>query len=100
MTYEPVVCTLTTKGAAVQAVGWSELGQLATSIETHPGKAVVTFPAEHHEAIVDLAAREAECCTFLTLNVDAADSETRLSISSDNPDARPVIEALAVLMCQ
>ena len=98
MSYQPIVCTLTTKDAASQALDWATLGRAARFSESIPGGVAITFPADRAADVEDLAAREAACCGFLSLTIDNDGDVVRLTITSDNPDAVPVIDVLATMM--
>ena len=100
MTHAPIACTLTTKDAADQGLEWSTLGRHALSLDQIDNGATMTFPIDREADVRDLAAREAACCGFLTLTVDALDDSVQLSITSDNPEAMPVIEVLSGLIRQ
>ena len=92
----PIACTLTVEGAATQLDEWADLGRraLLRSEPTTTG-ARVWFDAAYRAQVDDLARRESTCCAFLTIDVEDADDETvSLSIGSQDPDARPVIDAL------
>ncbi len=91
----PIACTISADDAAAQALGWSELGRNLLSTE-HLGDGVaLTFPADMAESVRNLATREAECCSFLSVTTDMNELGVQLIITSDNPDHRPVIEGLA-----
>lgn len=55
----------------------------------------MTFPVDLYDSVNDLAKREAECCAFLAITTTRSERETRLEISSDDPDAAPIIAAFA-----
>ena len=42
-----------------------------------------------------LATAEASCCSFLSIAVTRTSDRVSIEVTSDNPDALPVIEALA-----
>lgn len=89
----PIACTLTTKEAASQLDEWAAVRAAATSTRPVDGGHEVTLPADLHETVRDLAAREAACCAFLTLDVAADDSATVLRITGP-ADAAPVIDLI------
>lgn len=91
----PVACTLTTADAAKQALEWIDLQTHAISASALSNGARMRFSDALEDHIVDLAAREATCCAFLTITTVATDGELVLEVTSDNPDAKPVIEMLA-----
>lgn len=91
----PVVCTLTDAAAAGQLLEWADLQAHASDVTVIDGGVRITLPASLAEQVTDLAQREAGCCAFLTINLAVADEHLTLDISSTNPEAFPVIAALA-----
>ncbi|MGH1488123.1 MAG: hypothetical protein ACRBK7_01815 [Acidimicrobiales bacterium] len=93
----PIVCTLTEDQSERQLLEWHELRGRAAAVVAIDGGAAMTFPASIEHQIRDLAARESACCAFLNIDVQANDkSDTiRLEVTSSNPEAFPVIAALA-----
>lgn len=91
----PIACTLTSKDAARQTVEWTEVQGLALDVTPLALGARMTFPASLAAAVQDLARRERECCAFLTITTAVSDDVLTLDVSSENPDALPVIELLA-----
>ena len=52
-------------------------------------------PTTRQQAIdPELAAREAECCSFLSIETSRTDDSVRLEITSEDPNASGVIEML------
>ncbi len=94
---QPIACSLTTKDATSQFLEWTDLRHHALTATKIDGGAVMTFDAELADSVEDLAARERSCCGFLSITTLHSDDEVRLEITSDNPDAHPVIEAMAGL---
>ena len=93
--YQPIACSLSTDKAAVQLLDWANLqGHVVTTERLEHGVAM-TFGADLSESVEDLAAREAECCSFLSISTSRSDDSIRLEITSDNPDAGAVIDMLA-----
>ena len=95
--HEPIACSLTTKDAARQGLAWADLQRHALTATRIDGGAVMTFDAELADSVEDLAAQERSCCGFLSITTRRTQGEVRLEIISDNPDAHPVIEAMAGL---
>ena len=89
-----IACSISTSDAVAQAVEWSELGQQALTTERLDGGVAMTFNADIAHSVMDLAAREAECCGFLSITTNLTGQTVRLEITSGNPDHRPMIEAL------
>ena len=86
----PIACTLTTKEAASQLDEWGELRARASDVEAIDGGYRVTLPASEEAVARDLAAREAQCCAFLTLDVAASEDDVMVTITGP-ADAAPVI---------
>ena len=95
--HDPIVCSLTTKDAARQGLEWTDLQGHALTATRIDGGAVMTFDAELADSVEDLAAREASCCGFLSITTMRSDDAVQLEITSDNPAAHPVIDAMAGL---
>ncbi len=93
--HEPIACSLTTKNAARQYLEWVDLQRHVLTVERIDDGAVMTFHAELADSVEDLAAREASCCGFLSIKTLRSHDEVRLEITADNPDAHPLIEAMA-----
>ncbi len=93
--HDPIVCSLTTKNAARQGLEWIDLQRHALTATKIDGGALMTFDAELADSVEDLAARERSCCGFLSITTLRSDHEVRLEITADNPDAHPLIEAMA-----
>ncbi len=91
----PVACTLTTKEQATRAVEWSDLRGRALSATRVEGGVALSFPIELADVVEDLAAREATCCTFLALATTRRTNDLRLVVTSENPEAGPVIDLVA-----
>jgi len=92
---QPIVCTLTKKGAVGQAQEWRDLHRRVTIVEAVPGGARMSFPTEFESVITDLAHRETMCCAFLDISISTADRELVVEVTSSNPEALPVISVLA-----
>lgn len=86
----PIACTLTTKQAAAQVGEWGDLRRAATQVVAVDGGFELTFPPAVETTVRDLAAREAQCCSFLTLTVERTDGDVVLTITGP-ADAAPVI---------
>lgn len=86
----PIACTLTTKQAASQLDEWGELRSKASAVEEVDGGYRVTLPASADAVARDLAAREAQCCAFLTLDVTSSDDSVVVTVTGP-AEAMPVI---------
>ncbi len=93
-TYQPVACSLLTDEAAVQILDWANLQRQVVGIERLEQGVAMTFSIELADSVEDLAAREAECCPFLSIATSRSDDLVRLEITSDDPNASEVIELL------
>ncbi len=91
----PVACTLTTKEAASQVHEWADLQGQAQTIEAIPGGVRMTMPAALEDDIKDLAAREGACCAFLEISLSTIGDAVQLEVTSQNPQALPVISLLS-----
>lgn len=91
----PIACTLTNSEATPQLLEWVDLQNRASAIAAIDGGVRMTLPASLVDEVEDLALREAQCCAFLTIDMAVVDDVLTLEISSANPDALPVISALA-----
>lgn len=90
-TAETIACDLTATAAADQALEWKDLQGYATKVEGLPAGARMRFPSELEPRIADLASRETVCCAFLDIHTRASEDELVLEVSSQNPEALPVI---------
>ena len=90
----PIACTLTPTGAAAQLAEWTALNERSSGSEPIPGGRRLWFPVELAATVEDLAAREAACCAFLTIETVRVDDHVRVDITADDPTAAPVIDAL------
>lgn len=55
----------------------------------------MTLPASMTDQVRDLVRREAACCAFLTLDITVEADNLTLEVTAANPEALPVISALA-----
>jgi len=91
----PIVCTLTTKEAAKQGLEWTDLRGRASTVSAITAGARMTFPASMAAQVEDLAARERDCCNFLTIVTSVEADTLTMEVTSANPDGIPVIALLA-----
>ncbi len=91
----PIACTLGSVEASGQIREWGDLQHVATDVDAHDKGVRLFFPAALAEEVEDLANRERGCCAFLSIHTTLIGEELTLDISSPNPDALPVIAALA-----
>ena len=92
---KPIACTLSPVDANDQLAQWSELRQLARKTERLAHGVAMTFAESEHDAVLDVAKREATCCAFLSFATGVSDGELRLEITSAQSDAWPVIATLS-----
>lgn len=91
---EPISCSISGTEASRQALEWTDLGSRAARAEPIDGGVAMTFPIDIADSVEDLAAREAECCGFLSITTTRTDQTIRLEISSDHLGARTLIETM------
>lgn len=91
----PIACSLPLRDAATQAFEWRDLQTYALAWEPIDQGVAVTYPLAMADAVADLVAREAACCSWLHLSMTTDDGIVRLELCSDHPDAAPVIALLA-----
>jgi len=90
----PIACTLSTSDAAAQAAEWVALrADLVDHSEVPRGRRLC-FPIAMADRVRDLARREATCCAFLDIVVSEDERHVRVTITSDDPAAAPVIGLL------
>lgn len=91
----PIACTLPAERLPDQLAEWASLRSVATGTEPIEGGLRLTLPADRHDDARDLAAREQDCCSFLRLDVRAVGDRCVIDVTSDHPDAAPVIALIA-----
>ncbi len=96
----PVACTISATDAAIQGAEWSDLGGQLLSTEKLTDGVVMTFPTDIAESVMNLAAKEAECCGFLSITVDVVGQEVRLKVTSDDPSHLPMIAGMAEMIAK
>ncbi len=91
----PIACTLTPEQLPNQLADWRDLRATVTDRRDIDGGVRLTMPADRATAARDLAAREQGCCSFLRIEVRADGADCVMEITSDHPDAAPVIALIA-----
>ena len=91
----PIACTLDAAGARAQLDEWTALRPLCRRTDVTAAGATLWFDPEADDAVRTVAAKEAACCGFLRLEVRGDAGLVRLDITSDRPEALPVIDLLA-----
>lgn len=94
----PVACSLGPNEAVDQLGEWEALQRRLLAVERIDGGIRMRLPGELRSTIEDLARREQNCCRFLAIAVHLDGDDTMVEITSDQPEAAPVIDLLAGLM--
>ena len=92
--YQPIACSLQARESRDQIGEWRALSAHRVTSERIDGGYAVTFDTEVAPVVEDLARREAACCGFLRIDATHTDRGVRLIMTSENPDALPVIDLL------
>jgi|SRR5688500_5232309 len=93
-----ITCNLIGADLDAQLGAWGTLSPaLRRAASTEQGL-TLWFDAAVEADLRDVAAKEADCCSFLVLDVVPEGDEVRLDITTELPDARPVIDALGELV--
>lgn len=91
---EPIACSLPARESNDQVGEWRELAAKTLIRRPIDGGYVVTFAADQADVVEDLARRESACCGFLTIETKRSDEGISLVITSNNPEALPLIDLL------
>lgn len=78
----------------MQLLEWDNLHNHVVATERLHRGIAMTFALDVADDVEGLAAREAECCSFLSIATTRGEDSIRLEITSDDLAARPVIEML------
>ena len=90
-----ISCSLSPDAAAGQALRLTDLRHQAIAAESLEAGAALTFGTELANQVEDFASREAECCgSFLLIETIRTDDGVRLEVTSGNPAAHPMIDAM------
>ena len=90
-----IACSLPLGEAASQTLEWRELRTQAIAAEPIEHGIAVTYGPAMADVIANLVARESACCGWLHLAMTSGDGFVQLELTSDHPDAAPVIALLA-----
>lgn len=90
----PIACSLPARESRDQIGEWQALIEHRVMTERVEGGYAVTYDPQVRAAVEDLARREAACCGFLEIATIPTDEGIRLVMTSENPDAQPVIDLL------
>ena len=90
----PIACTLTPAGMT-DRVGWLQrLGaESLLSGERQDGRLELRFEAAAEDEVRSWVRAEAECCAFLSFDLDRTGDELRLAVAAP-PGAEPVLDGL------
>lgn len=93
-----VACDLETADRQARADEWRRLRESSgRGAERIPGGARLRLRLDAWDAAVDLAQREAGCCGFLDIALEAGDHEVRVEFTSPVTEAQAVTAHLAGL---
>lgn len=92
--FEPIACSLPARDTSDQVGEWRDLASKTLTRDRITGGYVVSFAAGDAEVVEDLARRESACCGFLEIATERFDGGIRLVMTSNNPEALPVIDLL------
>ncbi len=92
--YEPIACSLPADDAIDQALELGDLRVMAVATEPLDNGVALTFETTLADRVADFAAREAQCCGFLSLTTSRSDEFVRLEVTSKNPDAHRIIDVM------
>lgn len=93
-----IACSLVGSEADAQCNGWRDLGGSLQRSAAADGGLSLWFEGAVEGALRELVAKEADCCPFLDLTVVPEGASVRLDVTSSQPEARPVIDALGELV--
>jgi hypothetical protein len=92
--HQPIACSLPARESRDQIGEWQALLEHRVTAERVDNGYAVTYRADVMHVVQDLARREAACCGFLDIVTMPTEDGIRMVITSDNPDALPVIGLL------
>lgn len=90
----PIACSLPARESRDQIGEWHSLLSHQVATEQVDGGYAVTYDHDVTPMAQDLARREAACCGFLDISANPTEDGIRVVMTSENPDALPVIEML------
>ncbi|MEM7093599.1 MAG: hypothetical protein AAF567_11400 [Actinomycetota bacterium] len=90
-----LICTLGPSELDDQLGDWQRLRAQADEITEIQGGYRLRFPTALDAEVRDLAAREASCCSFLTLTVATGSDEVVLEVTSAEADGVAVAALLS-----
>lgn len=92
--HQPIACSLPARESRDQIGEWQALIGHRKAIERVEGGYAVTYHSDVTSVVQDLARREAACCGFLDIDAIPTQDGVRLVMTSQDPDAMPVIDLL------
>jgi hypothetical protein len=90
----PIACSLPARESGNQIGEWQALVEHQIALQRVNDGFEVVYDAGVSDVVEDLAQREAACCCFLDIVSMRTPGGVRLMVTSQNPDALPVIELL------
>ena len=91
---EPIACSLPARESTDQVGEWHDLTSKTLTKHRIAQGYEITFSANEAALVEDLARRESACCGFLNIATERFEGGIRLFMTSDNPEALPVIDLL------
>ena len=92
--FEPIACSLPARESSDQVGEWHDLTSKTLTMHRIADGYEITFSPSEAALVEDLARRESACCGFLNIATERFEGGIRLLMTSDNPDALPVIDLL------
>ncbi len=91
----PVGCTLGRTAAIERLQEWADIRRYRAASRPIPGGVELTLVGAAESDIVDIVQQEKRCCDFLEFSVLAESEAITLTITSNAPEAAPVIALLS-----
>jgi hypothetical protein len=91
---QPIACSLPARESRDQIGEWRALVDHQKTSQRVDGGYAVTYQSDVTLVVQDLARREAACCGFLDIDATPTEDGIRLVMTSENPEAMPVIDLL------
>ncbi len=91
---EPIACSLPARESSDQVGEWHDLTSRTLTRHRIADGYEITFGASEAALVEDLARRESACCGFLNIATERFAGGIRLVMTSNNPEAVPVIDLL------
>ena len=91
---QPIACSLPARESRDQIGEWHALIDHQVMTERVDSGYAVTYHPDVTPVVQDLARREATCCGFLDIVTTSTEHGIRMVMTSESPDALPVIDLL------